>query len=667
MRASRSDGIVLVAAPAAAVGLALPAMAEAGSAGLVGCTLVAVCAAAWARPLGAGLRLVVAVAVITGAIWSLHGISQLRDDPLAARLGTITGRVTVTGDPRSTARGFSAIANALGHRVELRSPLPLEQGAILDVTGRLSPVAPSRPGGFDRRAWLAQQGVHEVLDVDHGQRVGRRAGLQGVSDTVRRSARRILVGDGSDQSAQIVAGVVLGATDGLSDRTVKQFRASGLAHLLAVSGGNVAILVGSLLAITWLVRVPLVVAHAAAIAIVPAYALVVGTGPSVVRATVAGVLVSFAWISRSPGDRWYILAVGATVVQALDPYSVTGPGFQLSFAAVWAIYAVSPRIRGFLDGRPCPSLLREPIALSLACTVVTAPISWWHFGRTSLVAGLPANLLALPAVAPLLWLGLAAIALVPVFPGAAAMLAAGARTLGAYLLVIAGLGTQLGAAVPTGSPAHSPATTLRLTVLDVGEGSAALVEGPGLTALIDTGRAEADVASQLERRGIHHLDLMLVSHDQADHAGGAPGVLARLDVTRSVVHATRGYAITSGSVTLRVLGPEHVAITGDPNLSAAVVEARQGSCSFLLPADAESPEILLDDPPAETVLVVSHHGSADARLPELLERIRPRLAIISVGPNSYGHPAPTTIAALADARVPVERTDLQGAVVVQCP
>ena len=67
------------------------------------------------------------------------------------------------------------------------------------------------------------------------------------------------------------------------------------------------------------------------------------------------------------------------------------------------------------------------------------------------------------------------------------------------------------------------------------------------------------------------------------------------------------------------------------------------------------------------MLVVSHHGSADARLSELLDRIRPRVAVISVGPNTYGHPAPATLTALAAADVPVRRTDRDGDIVFECP
>ena len=95
---------------------------------------------------------------------------------------------------------------------------------------------------------------------------------------------------------------------------------------------------------------------------------------------------------------------------ALDPWAIAGPGFQLSFVAVAAIHGLAPPIRRWLEGTPVPLRLCTPLAISLACTLATAPVALVHFGRTSLVASLPANLLALPAVAPLLWLALAACA-----------------------------------------------------------------------------------------------------------------------------------------------------------------------------------------------------------------------------------------------------------------
>ena len=83
---------------------------------------------------------------------------------------------------------------------------------------------------------------------------------------------------------------------------------------------------------------------------------------------------------------------------ALDPWAITGPGFQLSFVAVAAIHGLAPSFRSWLEGTPVPLRLCNPLAISLACTLATAPVALAHFGRTSLVASLPANLLALPAV-----------------------------------------------------------------------------------------------------------------------------------------------------------------------------------------------------------------------------------------------------------------------------
>jgi competence protein ComEC len=126
--------------------------------------------------------------------------------------------------------------------------------------------------------------------------------------------------------------------------------------------------------------------------------------------------------------------------------------------------------------------------------------------------------------------------------------------------------------------------------------------------------------------------------------------------------------LRSGPVEVRVVGPLRATRATPSNDAALVVLAKQGACSFLLPADAESPVLLTDGLAPVGVLNVSHHGSGDAELARLLARLRPRLAVISVGAhNSYGHPAPATLAALAEAQVPVRRTDREGDIVLACP
>ena len=118
--------------------------------------------------------------------------------------------------------------------------------------------------------------------------------------------------------------------------------------------------------------------------------------------------------------RWHLVACGAVVVLALNPLDLFNPGFQLSFAAVCAIFLVAPRLTG---------LLGQAAAVSVACTLVTTPIAWWHFGRLAPLS-VPANLLALPAVAPLLVSGLTAIVLGSVWPPLAASAAVARRHAG---------------------------------------------------------------------------------------------------------------------------------------------------------------------------------------------------------------------------------------------
>src|SRR6266511_4155354 len=112
--------------------------------------------------------------------------------------------------------------------------------------------------------------------------------------------------------------------------------------LLAVSGQNVALVAGGALILAWLLGVPRLVAEVGALAAILAYVLAVGAQPSVVRAGVAGALGSLAWLTARTADRWHLLLVGAIVLLAWNPYVLLDVGFQLSFAAVIAIFVLVP-------------------------------------------------------------------------------------------------------------------------------------------------------------------------------------------------------------------------------------------------------------------------------------------------------------------------------------
>jgi competence protein ComEC len=288
-------------------------------------------------------------------------------------------------------------------------------------------------------------------------------------------------------------------------------------------------------------------------------------------------------------------------------------------------------------------------------------------------------------------------------PVAAVVVACGVATLAiasrrARPLAIAALAAALALAValPRAEAGAAAAPTgLRVTFLDVGQGDATLIQRADAAILFDTGPPDGPIVARLRRAGVRRLDLLAITHAQDDHDGGAAAVLrampvgivldgrdgvrdaagarmaaeARLRRVR-LVAARSGQTLRVGGVTTRVLWP--AAALGlrdpgaDPNERAIVAEAKADGVRLLLTADAES-DVLgrLGLAPVD-VLKVSHHGSADPGLPALLARLHPRLAAIEVGRNNrYGHPAASTVRALASAGVAVVRTDRDGSIRVE--
>ena len=197
-----------------------------------------------------------------------------------------------------------------------------------------------------------------------------------------------------------------------------------------------ALVAGGTLFAAWLAGIPRLVGEVGALAGIAAYVLAVGAQPSVVRAGVAGALGSIAWIAARERDRWWFLIVGALVLLAWNPYTLLDAGFQLSFAAVVAIFTIAPRLGRLLEGYPLPRRAAGFLAVSTSCGLATAPILWLQFHAVPLLA-VPANALAAPVVAPLLGLALLAAAAHPLVPSAAALLTWLAGWCAAYLALCA--------------------------------------------------------------------------------------------------------------------------------------------------------------------------------------------------------------------------------------
>lgn len=378
-------------------------------------------------------RLVVTgVALMLGGWWwGTVRLDALDRSPLLAEVGRAEyALVVTTADARhglftlrapGTIRRFGAIR--MDERVELELPLGRAppQGTVIDTLAVVRlPRGPQ--DGFDERTWLRRRGVHVVLKVDEWHAVGRRGGLGGLSDRLRTWLRRASAPGLAGERRAVLEGVLLGDDDSIPPGLRMSFRRSGLYHLLAVSGQNVVFVAAGLLALAWLIGLPRRVGHLAALGGIAAYVLAVGPQPSVIRAGVAGAVASLAWLVSRERDPWYALILAAVVLLAWNPYLVLDAGFQLSFAAVGAIFLLAPTIASRLEEYPLPRKVALLVAISTACSIVTAPILWLQFGSVPLL-GVLANALAEPAVGPLLGLGLVTAAVDPVAPTLAHALA----------------------------------------------------------------------------------------------------------------------------------------------------------------------------------------------------------------------------------------------------
>jgi competence protein ComEC len=410
------------------VGIAFANAARISAVPAVG--IAALAALAFASP-----RKAVAVGcalAMAGWWWGSARLDRLDRSTLLGQVGRAERALVVTTAPARRGRfdlkvpvdvrRFGRIR--LDEVAQLELPLgraPPDQGAVLDVRAEAKlPRGPSH--GYDERTWLRRHGIHVVLAGDDWHQVGRRGGLGGLADSIRRWLGGSAAAGLRDQRKGVVEGVVLGDEAGLSQELKARFRASGLYHLLAVSGQNVALVAGGALLVAWMLGLPRWLGHAGALASITAYVLAVGPQPSVVRAGITGALASVAWLAARPTDKWYFLLLGALALLAWNPYVALDAGFQLSFSAVVAIFALVPRLQRRLDGYPIPKRLADVLAVSTACGVATAPVLWLQFHAIPLVA-VPANAAAAPAVVPLLGLAFGAAIVAPVAPGAAAALA----------------------------------------------------------------------------------------------------------------------------------------------------------------------------------------------------------------------------------------------------
>ncbi len=641
---------------------------------------------------------------VTRALMPLPGSLAPPDDRVAPRSALLLEECWVAaGGPGFRPRGRVRVLVPPGDRL-------IETGSRVRVTGSLIAASgPRNPGGMDERRQRRRQGTAAVLGATSAAAIDVLAPPPPWSagariDRARAAVLRLLGQSLSARAAALSAALLLGFRESLDPALRDAVAQTGTAHLLAISGLNIVILIGALRAVLGLLMSPLP-ADLLAVAAALGYAALAGAESPVLRAAVGcAVLLGGRCLGRRPRP-FAALALAATVILLLDPADLFRPGFQLSFAAVAALslpgrdgwLGVRPREHGFW-GRT-----RAALAVSLRAAIATGPIVAHHFGTVAplgplftvavtplflatygacavhgllgAVIGPIAALLARPTDALCTLLAAAFVAARHV-PGASfcvlrpGLFAAGALAAAAFLVLarrLAAAAVLLALALAWDQSKRDTPAEHEVWVFDVGHGQAVLLRSPrGAVALVDCGsRGAPDVGRRtilpaLDALGVVHIDLLVLSHADADHVNGAAHLVATRRVREVVVGpdaaggafaelfaaaakngvpwraARRGDVLLdegADGLELGVLAPAAARPDRSDNDGSLVLRARAAGRSILLPGDIQSAGIreLLEggDDLAVDVLLLPHHGNRDPWTGPLLHFTAPALAIAS--------------------------------------
>jgi competence protein ComEC len=626
---------------------------------------------------------------------------------------------------------------ALPSRIRLswpQSPPPVKAGQRWRLHVRLKrPHGFFNPGGMDYELWLFSQGIRAAGYVRESADNRLLAEAPALSLAAWRQALfdRLTQALAGRDMAGVVAALAMGEESAITGGQWEVFRRTGTAHLVAISGSHISLVAGL---VYWLahracaglglMRLP-PSSVAAVLACLAAwlYAALSGFAVPAQRALAMICVASLGLAAQRNVRPAPTLSLALLAVVLYDPLAVLSAGFWLSYGAVALILlAVAGRL-----GRP--GWWRESWTVNWATCLGLAPLLLFFFQQVSLVSPL-ANLLAVPAVGVALTpLCLAGALLLGVHPPSGEAVLRLAETLLEYVWIalqwLSGLPwaqwshpsppawalpfALAGAALllaPKGIPARwlglvllLPAMTLaprppaagqfRLTLLDVGQGLAATVQthghvlvfdaGPSFGKTFDTGAAV--VEPFLRRQGVDALDMLVVSHGDNDHIGGAASLLKRFPVAQALssvparlpeAHAAECLAGQSwewDGVRFDMLSPLDAA--GGENDRSCVLRVSAAAGSALLTGDIEqAAERRLAERYGAAlkadILIAPHHGSKTSSSPGFLDLVRPACVLVPSGYlNRYGFPHPDVLRRYQAAGAQVYNTASAGAVSVE--
>jgi competence protein ComEC len=654
----------------------------------------------------------------------------------------------ISGKLATTSSGdvwFDAVAQRISAGEEAVSgPLPVRVGVGVDEVGTIGAADVGTTITVRGSSIPADAGDRAVL-VLRAQTVT----VDGVEPplplAVTADLRRELVESAEGLpggGAALVPGLAVGETAAVSPALDADMKASSLSHLTAVSGANCALVVGVAFGAAALCGARRGVRVTAGVVALAGFVLLVTPEPSVVRAGAMAAIAMLAVALGRPGAGVSVLCVAVVLLLALDPWLAMSLGFALSTVATASLLVLARPLAGGLGRwmpRPLALALSVPLAAQLACgpllvlvdphvpvlgvaanllaapaaplatlaglaACLAAPLPWlqdglvaiawlpasWIAGIAEVVAGIPAQQLA--------WWGdiggLVALALVSACIATVIALRPDGRrrgvARGVALTVVCAV-VAIGGGQATLRTVAGPLTVptgWAIAACDIGQGDAVLLRSKDAVALVDTGPDPALLAACLDRFGLSRIDLLVLTHFDADHVGGASAVIGRVD---SVVHgppdgrdaerllaelraggaraasAHPGMQGILGEARWRVLWPDDTAVPG--NDASVTLDVRGGGLPDTLmlgdlSAEAQQAVQRLAPVGRYDVVKIAHHGSADQD-EGLYRAARPTIGIIPVGEgNDYGHPRDSILAILTAIGTTVARTDRDGVVAI---
>lgn len=542
-------------------------------------------------------------------------------------------------------------------------------------------------------------------------------------------------------TAAFAKSLVLGDDSQLSYETLTAFSVTGVRHIIAVSGLHVSIFLAMICFVT---KKRPVLTAIIGMPILLLFSAVVGFTPSIIRACVMQMLLWLALCVDKEYDAPTAISLAALVVLLQNPWAASSVSFQLSFGSVAGILLFAEPIQQYfqtkLGGKKTWRILRvisTSVSVSLAANTLIIPLMAYYFGTVSLIS-LLANLLVLWVV-PVTFGGILLSCCIGIFwLGGANVIAWLTSVPIRYIVTITECVSDIPlAAVYTQSVAIIAWLVLsyimvvilmlqkrkkmkllvtvcifalcvallvsfllplqdnyRMTVLDVGQGQCILLQSDGKTFMVDCGgdsdENTADLAVQtLLSQGITRLDGLVLTHYDADHAGGAAHLLKRMRVEtlflpeksddtgleEAIRDAAKGKVVTVDKDLLLSFGKTQLSIFSSQELqssneSSLCVLFQRENCDILITGDRSTTgELLLLQTgriPDLDILVAGHHGSESSTGEFLLKTTTPETVVISVGAdNGYGHPSDAVLDRLKTYGCVVRRTDLEGTIIIR--